>query len=61
MTTDSKATRRDGAERQQRMRVGTARKLDRIIDELDDQRQQLRALTELLGVELSRPTQDPRR
>ena len=54
--------RKAGAARQAKLCDGTSRKLDRVLAELGEQREQLAALTELLGVELQRqvPT-DPRR
>jgi hypothetical protein len=60
MTTDSKPSRREpGAVRQAKVRQGLARRLDRIEERtevLPEIQEQLRALTQLLGIELSRPT-----
>ena len=53
----------DQAQRSRRWRAGVKERLDQIQAELGEQRQQLTALTELLGVELTRsaPTTEHRR
>ena len=58
MTTPDSLTRhKPGAERQQKLRDGTSRKLDRIIDELSEQSEKIQALVSLLGIELQPPEQ----